>query len=205
MGVWSLITDKLGHSSGPPTPKPEKGKTDKTLRPPNKLSKPRTNSSGNLLAIPGSNNTSCKNSATDLNLPRRSSSVPARPVNLPTAAPQEQGEDARRLKTANPETDDSNGGRRGRSRERDGREKKGRLSTFFRSRSSQAVPVEAKNQLRDVLKEELLDTQKVEDFEAVTQKAAGNPMHRYSVGRPFMPSSQSAFLQSVALLLQRLY
>lgn len=203
MGVWSLMAGKLGKAPIPPQdiipaePKPVK---EKLQKPPNKLSKPRTNSSGNLLSVPNSANTSRKNSQTDLNSPglppRRSSSVPSRPSPGELELQHSQTLSEERLETAVSVTSAQSqpngvvGRGRGRSLEREGKEKKGRLSQFFRSRSSQAVPQDARTQLHELLKEEMPPSLTKEVVDAAAARTA-NPMHRYSQhARPPIPLTQ---------------
>lgn len=191
MGVWSLVAGKLGKAPAPPqevapaAPKPQR---EKLQKPPNKLSKPRTNSSGNLLSVPNSANTSRKNSQTNLNspgLPRRSSSVPSRPSLGELELEHSQDSIKKPLEPvisatsaqSNPNGEVGRG--RGRSLEREGKEKKGRLSGFFRSRSSQAVPLNARAQIHEILQEEMPPTLSKEEVEAANARAA-DPLHRYS-------------------------
>lgn len=192
MGVWSLMAGKLGKAPIPPqevapaAPKPQR---EKLQKPPNKLSKPKTNSSGNLLSVPNSANTSRKNSQTDLNspgLPRRSSSVPSRPsLGELEAAHSSQTSSEKPLEPVVSATSAQSipngevGRGRGRPLEREGKEKKGRLSGFFRSRSSQAVPLNARAQIHEILQEEMPPTLSEEEVEAARARAA-NPLHRYS-------------------------
>ena len=189
MGVWSLMArgrkaSVVGEDVVPAQPKPQR---EKLQKPQNKLSKPRTNSSGNLLSVPNSTNTSRKNSQTDLkeSFPRRSSSVPSRPSPGELELQHSQTLIERRLETAastnsaqsNPQPDVGRG--RGRPLEREGKEKKGRLSQFFRSRSSQAVPVAARQQIHELLQDEMPPKLSQAEVEAANATAA-NPLHRYS-------------------------
>ena len=202
MGVWSLMAGKLGKSPVVPpqeiAPAQPKLQREKLQKPQNKLSKPRTNSTGNLLSVPNSANTSRKNSATDLRegLPRRSSSVPSRPSPGELELQHSHTLSDRRLEPtisaisaqSQPNADPGRG--RGRPTEREGREKKGRLSQFFRSRSSQAVPAQARAQLHDILKDEMPALPTQEQLDAVAARTA-NPLHRYSQHtRPVYPLTQ---------------
>lgn len=202
MGVWSLMAGKLGKGPivppqevAPAQPKPQR---EKLQKPQNKLSKPRTNSTGNLLSVPNSVNTSRKNSAADLRegLPRRSSSVPSRPSPGELELQHSHTLSERRLESAisansvqSQSTADTGRGR-GRPTEREGKEKKGRLSQFFRSRSSQAVPAQTRAQLHDILKDEMPAPPTQEQLDAVVARTA-NPLHRYSQHtRPVYPLTQ---------------
>ena len=209
MGVWSIVTGKLSHKaphhtseeSAPAPPIPYL--REKPQKYPNKLSKPKTNTSVNLLSVPGSANASKKASLTNLEdaTVRRSSSVPGRhsPEELDLQHSQTLGE--RRLQTtvsvtsANSQSSHGEVGRgRGRPLEREGKEKKGRLSHLFRSRSSQAVPPDAKAVLKEMLQEEMPITHSQAELNALAARTA-NPLHRYSshARPPFALTQQGGF------------
>lgn len=183
MGMWKFLGDKL--SSTEEGPKTEKA-SQKAARPANKLSKPKTNSTGNLLNV-SSANTSRKNSATNLNdaLPRRSSSVPARQDGgdyfKNAGRPHTQEHRPSYMENNAPDRTEMG---RGRPVQRDGKEKKGRLSGFFRSKSTQAVPPEKKPPYHNVVKEQLGYSPTQQEYEAHRRDHEERErMKRFSMGR----------------------
>ena len=179
MGMWKFVADKLSQ----PTQGP---KTEKASKPANKLSKPRTNSTGNLLGV-ASANTSRKNSSTNLNepLPQRSSSVPARQdvgdvAKISIGRPQLVANNSSQSGTSAADTPDII---RGRQTQRDGKEKRGRLSGFFRSRSTQAVTPEKKPSYHEVFKDFAGYSPTVEEYNDLQRQVdEDRMMKRFSVG-----------------------
>jgi hypothetical protein len=158
MGLFSLFTGKLS-SGQPSTPNPIEPPRKPAARPPNKLSKPRTNtSSSNLLAVP-SPSVSKKNSLVDLR-GRRSSSLPPR-----------TGEVAEEAVAWNKDA----GAGRGRPVEREKRVS--RLAGLFRSRSSQPASTVQAPERQEILERHWVEEQHDAPPAAMVES---NPLHRYS-------------------------
>jgi hypothetical protein len=157
----------MGQNNSAPAPREQR--LQKEQRPPNKLSKPRTNTSANNLLNVTSPLGSKRNSEVDLRNLQRSSSVPSRPrsyVPSDNGLPgiQEGGgvgtsERGGSVTTTQETKDESN--------------KNKRLSGLFRSKSSQVTPTTSSIVLGDTSE---CDSPVVGEF-AVPEV---NPLHRYS-------------------------